>query len=182
MKSGFKKFSTLVWCMILFQFVSAQTVSEGIWMVGGSAGFSSSKQEGVEKSTTSIDLTPYAGYYIIDDLGIGLSAAYSRTSFNETSLTSLSFGPFVRYYVIQNAFAQASYRIGSLKIDVSGESKTTNSDLNVGVGYSAWLSNSVALEPFAYLNFGTQKDEDSDPVNTNSFGLNIGFQVFIGRE
>ncbi len=178
-----KKFLFAVGLIIITHSLFSQTVSQGAWMAGGSAGFSSSKQDGAGNSTTTIDVIPSAGYFIMDNLGVGINVTYSSTSLNNSTLTSLAFGPWARYYVIPNAFAQSGYNMGTNKISGDfGKATTKNSSMYLGVGYSAWLSNSVALEPMVYYNIQKEKDESNDPVRTNSFGLNIGFQVFINRQ
>ncbi|MEP6796189.1 MAG: hypothetical protein ABJB16_17815, partial [Saprospiraceae bacterium] len=154
----------------------------GIWTVGGSVGFSSSKQKGAGKATTIIEFLPEAGYFIIDDLGVGLNALYSRTSQGNTSLTEYAIGPWARYYVYHDAFAQASFLAGSLTIDGDfGKAKTSNNKVEVGLGYSAWLADAVALEPLVFFNMSKSKDENTDPVSTNTFGLRIGLKIFIGK-
>ncbi len=178
-----KKFSIAVALNIITITLFAQTVSQGVWMAGGSAGFSSSKQDGAGNSTTIVDVIPSVGYFIIDNLSVGLNITYSSTSLNNSTLTSLAFGPWARYYVIPNAFAQSGFNMGTNKINGDfGKATTKNSSMYLGLGYSAWLSNSVALEPIAYYNIQKEKDESDDVVRTNSFGLSIGFQVFLGRE
>ncbi len=159
---------------------NSQTVAQGIWTAGGSVGFSSSKQKGAGKATTVIEFLPEAGYFIIDDLGIGLNGAYSKTSQGTTSLTEYTIGPWARYYVHQNAFAQASFLIGSTTIDGDfGKAKTLGHKVEVGLGYSAWLADAVALEPLLFYNISKSKDENADPISTNTFGLRLGLKIFL---
>ncbi len=130
-------FSKII-CLSIFSFsflqiAFSQTVSQGAWMAGGSAGFSSSKQEGAGVALTNIEFAPDVGYFIIDDLGLGINVIYSRSSQNTSSFTAFGVGPWVRYYVLENAFAQGGYRYGTSKIKSSGESKTTNHDFDNGM-------------------------------------------------
>ena len=163
--------------------IVSQTVAQGAWTFGGSVGFSSSKQEGAGKPTTVIELLPEAGYFIIDDLGVGLNIIYSKTSQNSASFTEFGIGPWARYYVYQAAFVQAGFLAESLTIDGDfGQAKSTGTRIEGGLGYSAWLADAVALEPMVYVNLLKSKDENEEPVNTTTLGLRIGLKIFIGKE
>lgn len=163
--------------------INSQTVAQGVWTIGGSVGFSSSKQEGAGKASNLIELLPEAGYFIIDNLGVGLNGTFSRTSEGNTSLSEYAMGPWARYYVYQNAFAQASFQAGSITIDGDfGKAKTPNTKIEVGLGYSAWLADAVAMEPLIFYNISRSKDENTDPLSTNAFGLRIGLKIFLGEK
>jgi hypothetical protein len=183
MKSIFLKSSIALLFLASTLSIHSQTVAQGIWTVGGSVGFSSSKQKGAGQATTVIEFLPEAGYYIIDDLGVGLNANYSKTSQDATSLTEYAIGPWARYYVYQNAFAQASFLIGSTTIDGDfGKAKTSGHKVELGLGYSAWLADAVALEPLLFYNISKSKDENSQPLSTNTIGLRIGLKIFLGEK
>lgn len=176
-----KFLSGIVFVLFVFQ-VHAQTVPQGTWTFGGSVGFSSSKQEDAGQAKTVIEFLPDAGYFIIDNLGVGLNGIYSRTDQDNASLTQLAVGPWARYYVYEQAFVQAGFQAGTLTIDGDfGNAKTSFSKIELGLGYSAFLTDDIALEPIIYFNRSKSKDENEDAVNTNTFGLRVGLKIFIGK-
>ncbi|MBP6184907.1 MAG: outer membrane beta-barrel protein [Chitinophagaceae bacterium] len=151
--------------------LQAQTVNAGAWMIGGDAGFSSASYDGVDDALTTISLNPNIGYFIMDNLGVGLRLGVESQTQGDNGLTIFSVGPFARYYVWQGLFPQVGFNYNSVKVKDGGDA-TTSTDIDIAVGYSLFLNNSIALEPALYYNIG-------DGVNT--FGLRIGVQGFLGR-
>ncbi len=183
MKSIFLASSLALLFLSLTPSLHSQTVAQGMWTVGGSVGFSSAKQEGAGKATTAIDLLPEAGYFLIDNLGVGLNAVFSETRQGNTSFAEFGIGPWARYYVYNNAFTQASFLTETLTIKGDfGKAKTSGNKVEVGLGYSAWLAEAVALEPMVYYDLSTSKDENTNPVTTNTIGLRIGLKIFLGEK
>lgn len=151
----------------------AQTVNAGAWMVGGLAGFESSKADGDDDATNTILINPNIGYFVIDNLGIGLNLGFANVSHGDFSSTGLGVGPYARYYVFQGLFPQVGIMYNSTKFE--DEDAVTSTDINLGVGYSFFLNNSVAVEPMLGYTIGGGDDK------TNTFGLMIGVQAFLGR-
>ena len=151
------------------QLVSAQAVGQGVWMLGGNAGFTSTKFKAADESNTTLFLNPNLGYFIADDLAIGLNL--NLTSANE--VTTFGLGPFVRFYFADAIFAQAGVDLGL------GDNEFTA--FQVGVGYSWFLSNGVAVEPMLfYRSHGV--DLPGDAGDFSVIGLSIGVQAFVNHE
>jgi hypothetical protein len=176
----FTRTSLVAIAMLSFAgFLSAQTVNQGAWMLGGSVGFSSLKVKDAENSTTYFNLSPNVGYYIIDDLAIGARINFLSISEDGDSESNFGFGPFVRYYVTDPIFLQVGYDLEAAVLDwnlfLGGEGST----LHAAVGYSWFLNSGVAIEPSLYLNlYSGDGDFDADYTR---FGLNVGVQAFAGR-
>ncbi len=135
-----KKFiqPALVAALLLGAGAAQAQLSAGHIMLTGSAGYSMSKpapvSEGATKNTTG-RISPQIGYFIADNLAIGLNLSYvaqksiyeSEVTFNSTTTkltdtetnSTMTFGPFVRYYkpVGERAafFGQAGVGFGSTK-------------------------------------------------------------------
>jgi len=151
--------------------LNAQTVNQGAWMAGGSLGFSTYKYKGEDKSYTWFKFAPDVGYYVIDDLGVGLELDYVSISYNGNSNSSFYFNPFVRYYVTDPFFAQVSL---GLELEEGGGSL-----FSLSAGYSWFLNNSVAVEPRLFFDiYGNEGDE----YDYNEFGLLVSLQIFLNRE
>lgn len=156
-------------------FVQAQTVGAGAWMVGGQAGFSSDKTDGEDDAFNSLLIAPNIGYFVMDNLGIGLNLGFGRFSQGDLSSTAIGIGPYARYYVYQGLFPQVGIMYNSVKFE--DEDAVTATDINLGIGYSFFVNNSIAIEPMLGYTIG-----GGDDPKTNSFGLMIGVQAFLGRE
>ena len=171
MKNLVKFTLTLIGFLCFAQAASAQAVNQGAWMVGGSAGFSSLKFKDADESTTFFNLSPNLGYFIADDLAIGLGVDLSSVSpAGGDSQTDFGLGPFVRFYFADAIFAQAGLNLGL------GDNEFTEIDLRVG--YSWFVDNSVAIEPALFYQI---HGVDGDVLDYNVFGLAIGIQAFVDR-
>jgi hypothetical protein len=171
MKNLMKFTFTLVAFLFMSQMLTAQAVGQGAWMVGGSAGFQSLKYKDADESTTFIDLSPNLGYFIADDLAIGLALSLSSVSSDGESFTDFGLGPFVRFYFADAIFAQAGVNLGL------GDNEFT--EFQVGVGYSWFLSDGVAIEPMLFYN---SHSVDGDTFDYSTFGLSIGVQAFANHD
>lgn len=174
---------------VLFSFVlltlsfSAFTqINKGQWLVGGSAGFESTKYGDVDESKyTTFNISPNAGYFFIDNLAGGARVSFSSfKEKGEDASSSFLFAPFARYYFLPaaqkvNIFADASYGFGSMK---DGESDGFN-QFAIAAGPAVFLSPNTALEfTLQYRSAGGDAYGD-DRLNT--FGVNVGFQVHLGK-
>lgn len=166
-------------------------VDQGQWMVGGSASFNFGKQG--DDKTTNISIAPDAGYFVINQLAVGLRPEFSYTKVktkvgsvsSEGSNTTFSLAPFVRYYFMPsgekvNIFGDASYGFGSSK-NKGGESVSGNY-YQIKAGPAVFLTPNTALE-FAlyYRSLGGDLNENAAGDRENWFGLSVGFQIHLGN-
>ena len=161
---------TVVVTFCFAQLVSAQTVGKGAWMIGGSAALDITKYKEADESTTSILLNPTLGYFIADDLAIGLGLTVFDNG-DENSDAFFGLGPFVRYYVTDPIFIQAGV---DLELNDGG-----GTSFGAKVGYSWFLNNGVAIEPALYFQ---SYSNDGDLFDYSSFGLSVGIQAFANHE
>ena len=170
-----KIFTKSTFALIAFvcfsQLASGQTVGQGAWMIGGSAGLDidNPKPDGFE-STTSWFLSPVLGYFIADDLAIGTGLSIADSGF-EGSDVSFLLGPFARYYFTDPIFVQVG---GLFNLNEGG-----GSAIGVSVGYSWFLNNGLAIEPALYFN---SYGNEGDALDGTSFGLSIGIQGFLHHD
>ena len=170
MKLFTRSFLTMMVAFLIAQGVTAQSVNQGAWMIGGTAGFASQKFKDADESTTFLDISPLAGYYVIDNLAVGLGVSFTSVSFDGESTSTTSLSPFARYYVFNPFFLQAGVDLG---LDEGAGTAFT-----AALGYSWFLNNSVAIEPaLFYSSYGAEGDANDYSI----FGLSIGVQAFLGR-
>jgi hypothetical protein len=162
---------TAVLILSLSAFLSAQTVNQGAWMVGGSASLDIAKAKGADESTTSFHLNPNLGYFISDDLAIGLGLNVDDEGIEGVD-TRFGIGPFVRYYVADPIFIQANV---NLELNEGG-----GTSFGAAVGYSWFVNSAVAIEPSLYFQ-SFNADLPFDAGDGSAFGLAIGIQAFAGR-
>jgi len=134
----------------------------------------------------------YAGYFVADHLALGLktdlrfdaSRGWSSVfpTKSKSNYTSLDLGPFIRYYIKSGLFAEA---FGSIDLIHSGyESSSDRLKIfteGAGIGYTLFLTPSVALEPEIKYMHMSRPSTDAYPVRESKNGLYIsaGFQIFL---
>lgn len=182
MKNFTKSIIAIFAFVCLAQAISAQTVGKGAWMLGGSAGFSSTKVKGADGSTTIINITPNVGYFFANDFALGARLNFLSTSAGGNSNSNFGYGPFARFYVTDPIFIQAGIDFEAATLDLNslfaGDGSTT---IHAAVGYSLFLNNSVAIEPSLYINI-YNGDKDNFDSDFTRFGINIGIQAFANHD
>ena len=144
---------------------------------------------------TRFSLTPYAGYFIKDNLALGvqLSVSFSnRKDYDYNSKlreTSLAFSPFIQYYFGAKKvrpFVNASGGIGSYKNtyiasspEYNSESTTTIFTYSLGAGVGFFLNDMISIDlEIGYGRISSKIEEDLKGIQ-NAFALNTGFSFFF---
>jgi hypothetical protein len=169
-----KMFSKLTLAVIAFvgmtQVISAQTVGKSAWMIGGSANFTSFNYKNSDATLTVLTIDPTLGYFIADDLAIGLNVSTLHSNSNGEKHSETSLGPFIRYYIADPIFIH-------VRVDV-GLNKGAGTLIGAKVGYSLFLNNSVAIEPAVFYDID---HFPGDASNYMEFGVSLGIQAFCNR-
>ncbi|TVR88836.1 MAG: hypothetical protein EA411_03880 [Saprospirales bacterium] len=174
MKSTFNVVIALALAAICFgpQTSKAQHVEQGAMMIGGAISFTSIENDNSSNSTV-FSFYPGVAYFVANNFALGLQLEYNRVKNPNSTLTSYGFAPLARGYVVGGLFGQAEYGWSESKFESPfTESKKSESAFAIGAGYTAFLNNSVALEPLLFYSF-----EDDG----NIFGFRLGVQAFLGR-
>jgi hypothetical protein len=157
----------------------AQT-EKGTWLLGGSAGFSSTST-GDAKSTT-VALSPSLGYFLADNWSVGASALVSSVKPDGgDATTTLAIGPAVRYYFTSlgsktKLFANGSFAVGSSKTGSGDPIDVTAWALSAGP--AIFLNKSVALE--LAVGYSSAKVKDAADA-TNTLGVSVGLQIHFKK-
>ena len=171
-------------------------------------GFSSEKvksdADGFEESdsykTTSFNLLPKVGYFVIDNLAVGLdiSIASSTTKIGTDNdkfvTTMLGISPFARYYIPTEKvlpFFEVGGTYGSITTKYSYNNSENKSSSNAnafwaGVGMAVPLGDRVTFDVMAGYNSLTIKDKEYNEDNyrtvLGTLGLKLGVIVFLVKK
>jgi len=210
-----KKISLLipVFCILSFQPVNAQfekgkimasvVSSVGHWDFGTdimSIGFGTNKTKYSDGSKSDTDksfgisLLPRVGYFIIDNLALGvdLQAGFWTESYDEGDSryteSSMTIGPFVRYYYPLETiypFVEANIGFGFYKEKSTGESDYDYKEglftYGIGVGAAKTLGQRVMIDAMLGYNSQIWKQEDDDKDIWGAIGLKVGLTLFFGQ-
>jgi hypothetical protein len=152
----------------------------------------------VKTKSFSFDMMPKVGYFVIDNLALGLdftlSSGFSKNTNDEFKYSSilLAAGPLIRYYIPTKKvipFAEAYYSIGFYNGKSEyfyGESsfKYAVQYYGLGLGISVPLGEKVSFDASAgYNNSVTKEKEDNennDRLVRGNYGFKLGFSIFLG--
>lgn len=172
--------------------------SKGTFMVGGTAGFSSQSRNDID--VFSMGFNPVLGYYIIDNLALGIipSLNYSKTKVDvnlinsEENLlvlktlkyktTTYLIEPFARYSAKNGLFVQLQGGFGKAIYKNDGKKDKINTRrIMPSVGYSYFVTPNVVLEGSVYYCF-TKEEPDVAQIKdakNKEFGMRFGFQIYL---
>ena len=168
---------------LLVAVASNAQINKGNWMMGGTAGLSSSKSTiggSTTDSSTSLGIAPNIGYFFIDKLAIGAAGQFSYIfpKGGDHSISSNNISPFIRYYFLGkekqiNIFSEVRYEIVRLH-----RSNFKSDTFLIKAGTVFFVNSSVGIE--VALNYSTQKLNPN--IENRSIYLNVGFQIHLEKE
>ena len=203
-----KKIKTTIVILFLSVTIYGQT-EKGKFIFGGdtSISFSSEKTkfksddfESDNSESSTLSFLPGAGYFVIDNLAIGLQLQVSSTnqSFNVGTeekptfkTNTLSVSPFLRYYFTKGnvkPYLQGRVGTGSSKFtreNTSNEGETKNSLFTYGVdgGVAIFLNSKIAVNlGVGYSSVRSKEKEDNNNnarTISNIIGVGAGFNIFL---
>jgi hypothetical protein len=171
-------------------------LSQGNWLVGGTANFysytdnTSSSSFNVDSKYTKIDISPSIGYFVIDKLAFGLKPTFSSISGKVTSsgggTTNIQrywIGPFGRYYILNkekpfNIVTDISYQYGLFN---SGGQKGNLSNFSVLTGPIVYFNSSVGLEFLLGYSHSKEDIESASKIVIKGFQAAIGLQIHLSK-
>jgi len=196
----------MVVALAAFSFQSFAQTEKGRIAVSGEStfGFSSMTEKYKDDNgdtdgdkTLSIEFAPQVGYFVIDNLAVGVALPISFSSTKDTDddkskMTSMAIAPFARYYFGASnikPYLQGAVGFGSAKYtDEPAQGDAT--DVKMGLflwditgGVGIFLNDNVSLDLGASYSSSSMKPKENNDVNakfiTSGFGLNIGFTILF---
>jgi hypothetical protein len=113
---------------------------------GGTIQYYKSNHEGSVIKVTDISFNPGFGYFIIDNLAIGLNTNIGYSRYNNNKYYTLGIGPFVKYYFNNGLFLKMDLDYSYLR-EIDSETKEKNYSIIPGVGYAFFINQKVSIEP-----------------------------------
>lgn len=188
-----KALFTLFVLMMFASLVSAQDFAKkGVVEVGGSISFTSSTNvhdgETADDSRSTFSFMPRIGYFIIDNLELGLLPMFRSTSFGDDSQSDLGiyFYPQYHFNLKSNVYPFIGAMVGynSTTFD-DGTDETTYSGISYGgiggikvqVGKAALFNVGINYFMFTY----NPEDWEGDRNGSNEFGIEAGVAIYFGK-
>lgn len=153
-------------------------ISKGTILAGASSnlGFSNYKPDG-GVSRTNFNLDVKGGYFVIDNLVVGVNFGLSREDQTNFTYSTGNFGVFGRYYIMGKIFAGAGIGVANTRSDSGGTTvKSSYTQANINGGYAIFLGQIIAIEPALNINI------DAGDMQGVGIGLNVGFTLFLNRK
>lgn len=194
-----KKIVTVIALALICSGAYAQ-FNQGRILAGGGIGFSTATHKAEVNNTTStlgksttFTFNPKAGYFIIDNLAVGLGFDIASETLKpegtsgKSGNSDFALGPFVRYYLQPGVFFQGAVSFGGHTDKAINGNTTTTTKYNafnwdLGVGYAYFLNDYVAIEPMVLYGMQTLKgkEDNSGKLKTSGLSVNLGFQIYLG--
>ena len=149
------------------------------------------------EKTTTINLLPKVGFFIIDNLVVGLDLSLSSytdkySSNSKSTMTYLGVGPFIRYYIPGTSimpFFEVGGLIGSLNEKYTSGTYSNSYKYGMisfggGAGMSVKLGDKVTFDIMAGYNSMTEKSKDNNENDERTvygtLGIKLGFICILG--
>lgn len=204
-----KKYGIILALLFCAGMLRAQYTDQGNFMIGATFGLSAANskishgqngQSQENPTSTLFNISPSLGYFAVDDLGIGISMAYTlsrvRSSEGEKNEDSnLLFGPFARYYLPlasdMSLFFEGSFGFGNSRNDMQLGGQPQNIRTNmmafgVGPGLTIFSTNAVGIEALCKYNFSRSNfdttiggQSSQTTTRTNQFDFSVGLRLYF---
>jgi hypothetical protein len=160
-------------------------ITEGNIILSGSGAIQSYHGEttvGTTFSKTSVfalNLSPGAGYFIIDNFAIGANATVSYYKQSLNKYYTLGLGPWARYYFNNGVFVKAETNFILLHGMGSNNSRQRTYSISPGVGYAFFISPKVSFEPCLSYTFSHTRYSSEFNEKLNNLQVEARFSIFL---
>lgn len=145
----------------------------------------------VEGQLINFNLRGKNGYFVREDLVVGLDLSILHQSTKVTSPserpqeprreTFMLAGPFARYYLLNGVFGEVTMLAGLHNFnDVNRKYKALEG--SVGIGYAYFINEKFSLEPVLSFRYFQKVDRDDKKYREMGPMLGFGLQVYLLRK
>jgi hypothetical protein len=161
-------------------------VNRGSWIVGGTAGFSSSGGDGGGDRITLLFLAPAGQYFVMPGLALGGQLRLSHSRSGSTGSTGYGAGPAATYYFGRGVRPVYPYLGASVSLARTSLSSgfgndppaTTSTQFEPCAGLLLMLGRNVGVDTRLYYLSRHQHFSGVDH-KTNEYGLAVGVSAFV---
>lgn len=168
--------------------VSVYGFGEGDIFIEGNVGFNSSNNKNIEEKESSFNISPKAGYFLTEDLALGLDLTYAASKTKVAGITTADVdgfgaGVFARYYFLDLGKRFKTYtELGAGYASAKNKAGLVDEKLNVfgaglDLGINYFVTEKIALT-FGLKNlisFSSAKAEMGDVKGEAVTDFNLGF-------
>ena len=157
---------------------------KGVYSLGGSISYMNIDSD--DGSDEDIFLfSPSGRYFIFDNIAMGVSLVYRKSSNDTADSDSYGIGPSLRYYLPEktmNPFFEVAYSYSKNKSEIFEYTlKSTSNDYSIGCGLDYFLSRNVSIEPMIRYSWRKYNYKDYQsligPMDLDEKALYIGIGV-----
>lgn len=176
--------------VLAFGFANAQEAKtfgfgEGNIIVEGNLGFNSTNDKNTDTKTSSFSFNPKAGYFISDDLAIGIElgigSAKEETGGVEAKENNFGAGAFARYYFLElgerfKTYGEFGLGFDSYKEEFGGnEIKTSGFGAGLGLGMNYFVTENIAINFVLsdILSYSSIKPDGGEAINEFNGNINV---------
>lgn len=152
-------------------------ITKGNKIISGAGSIESfhSRSGDFGSNTFNLSLSPGVGYFIIDNLAIGINTNFSITSQGGYGFYTLGLGPYARYYFKNGLFLNGELGYNLLHGLKNNATKQKEYSIIPGIGYAIFLNPKVSFEPS--LNYRHVNGPDSN--SRDGVFLELKFNIFL---
>ena len=161
--------------VLLSTLAFGQTEKKSVYAGGG---FALRTGEG----SSQFSLNPTIGYFFADNFALGGTVSYDGQKLGAVTNNSFGIGPFARYYFGKTAtkpFAVTEFDFLSTTAKQANAStiKTNGTRFLIGLGFAAFINETVAVEGITGYSYANFKDADG----SGGFVLRLGFGLYFNK-
>ncbi|WP_416438421.1 outer membrane beta-barrel protein [Phnomibacter sp. MR] len=170
----------IVLSSLLFMATMAQAqTEENSVLVGGGLALQTGS------GNSQFAFTPTVGYFFADNFVFGGTLNFTNQKLGTVKNNSFGIGPFARYYFgntstkpfVVGEFDFLSSKSTQTIANVSTVTKTNGTRFLIGMGFAAFVNESVAVEGVSGYSFSKFKNVDGN----GGFTLRFGFGIYFNR-
>ncbi|MDR5590735.1 outer membrane beta-barrel protein [Christiangramia sp. SM2212] len=208
MKSFIALFAILLFSLISNAQEESETflIEKDTWSLGGFLSIGGSNREDTDMTpyndldSFSFSIRPETGYFVSDNLALGLSLGYSygRTKYNGSELRDKS----IRHNIMVSPYARKFFAIspkiaftlmGSLEYSYDRFENIGDSDLdytetniygvNLRPGFSYLLSDKFTIDANIgniYYSYLDRLNDGREDMSSSNYGLNLSSNIYLG--
>ena len=160
---------------------------EGNIFVEGNIDFGSTNDKNTETKTSNFNFAPKAGYFISDNLAVGLGLDFGSNKADkaeeagkETETSTVGFGAFARYYFLELGERFKTYGEFGIGYETANDkiadvkTNTFRAKATLGINYFVTENFAINFALADILSYTSAKEDVDGAKAENKFGFEVG--------